>query len=81
MVSTESSVSTEDTPDDNQQHHTAANDSLTPEQRKQKKIYYVAREIMSSEKVFVEVLRLINVEFRQFVEEKIQVSFKFLLRN
>jgi len=37
-------------------------------------VYYVAREIMSSEKVFVDVLRLLNIEFREYVERKMQES-------
>ncbi len=44
-------------------------DELTPEQRQERKVYYIAREIMTSEKVFVDVLRLINVEFRDFVQK------------
>ena len=36
----------------------------------EKKVYYIAREIMTSEKVFVDVLRLIHVDFRQFLQER-----------
>ena len=43
-------------------------DDLTPEQRRERKVFYIAREIMTSEKVFVDILRLINVEFREFVQ-------------
>uniref|UniRef100_A0A0L8HMJ7 DH domain-containing protein n=1 Tax=Octopus bimaculoides TaxID=37653 RepID=A0A0L8HMJ7_OCTBM len=32
--------------------------------RSAKKVYYIAEEIMSSEKIFVRILRLINVDFR-----------------
>merc|ERR1712025_365093 len=53
---------------------TSQGDDLTPEQRQEKKVYYVAREIMSSEKVFVDVLRLLNIEFREYVERKMQES-------
>ena len=45
------------------------NDELTPAQRLEKKVYYIAREIMTSERVFVDVLRLINVEFREFLQK------------
>eukprot|EP00094_Tigriopus_californicus_P002411 TCALIF_02329-PA protein Name:"Similar to Fgd6 FYVE, RhoGEF and PH domain-containing protein 6 (Mus musculus)" AED:0.05 eAED:0.05 QI:118/0.55/0.5/1/1/0.9/10/547/2858 len=44
------------------------NDDLTPAQRHEKKVYYIAREIMTSERVFVDILRLLNVEFREFVQ-------------
>ncbi len=47
----------------------AQNEDLTPEQRREKKVYYIAREIMTSEKVFVDILRLINVDFRDFVQK------------
>ena len=46
----------------------SGNDDLTPEQRHEKKVYYIAREIMTSERVYVDVLRLLNVEFREFVQ-------------
>ena len=36
-------------------------------QRQHKKILYIAKEIMSSEKVYVEVLKLLNIEFRNFI--------------
>ncbi|XP_013395110.1 uncharacterized protein LOC106162376 [Lingula anatina] len=38
-------------------------------QPKRSKIYYIAKEMMTSEKVFVEVLKLLNVEFRNFITE------------
>jgi len=49
-------------------------DDITPEQRQDKKVYYVAREIMTSEKVFVDVLHLLNIEFREYIERKMQES-------
>jgi len=64
--------------DDQQESKTSSsisqNDDLSPVQRQEKKVYYVAREIMSSEKVFVDVLRLLNIEFREYVERKMQES-------
>ena len=47
----------------------------TDESRHEKKAYLIAKEIMSSEKVFVEVIQLVNVRFRQFAEKKIKGSF------
>ena len=46
-----------------------ANDNLTPEQRQERKLFFIAREIMSSEEVYVDVLRLLNTEFREFVQK------------
>ena len=37
-----------------------------------KKLYHSAREMMTSEKTFVNVLTLLNVDFRNFVEERIR---------
>lgn len=47
----------------------SAHDELTPEQREEKKVYYIAREILTSERVFVDILKLLNVEFREFVQK------------
>ena len=33
-----------------------------------KKLFYIAREIMTSERVYVDVLRLLNIEFREYVQ-------------
>ena len=41
---------------------------LNPTQRQERKVFFIAREIMTSEKVFVDILRLLNVEFREFVQ-------------
>ncbi len=41
----------------------------TLEEKNKTKAFYVARELMTSEKVFVDVLRLLNVEFRDFVQK------------
>ncbi|GFR90665.1 FYVE, RhoGEF and PH domain-containing protein 6 [Elysia marginata] len=37
--------------------------------RKAKKVFFIAKEIMSSESVFVDVLKLLNVDFRVHVSE------------
>ena len=42
-----------------------------PEQKKERKLKEAAREIMTSERTFVEVLRLISNDFKEFVEYKI----------
>ena len=39
-----------------------------------KKILYVAKEIMTSEKVYVAVLRLLNIDFRNYIQEERQKS-------
>ena len=49
-------------------------DDLSPEQRAQRKLFYIAQEIMSSEKVYVDVLRLLNTEFREYVQKARQES-------
>ena len=38
---------------------------LLPEERK---VLYIAKEIMTSEKVYVDVLKLLNIDFRNFVQ-------------
>ena len=43
-------------------------EELSPTQRQDRKVFFIAREIMTSEKVFVDILRLLNVEFREFVQ-------------
>ena len=45
----------------------ATNDDLSPEQRQERKLFFICREIMTSERVYVDVLRLLNIEFREFV--------------
>ncbi|KAL8581959.1 hypothetical protein ACOMHN_027941 [Nucella lapillus] len=39
-------------------------------QKREKKVYYIAEEVVKSEKVFVDVLRLLNVDFRVFMSSK-----------
>ena len=41
---------------------------LSPMRRQERKVFFIAREIMTSEKVFVDILRLLNVDFREFVQ-------------
>jgi len=49
--------------------HQPSNDDLTPAQRQERKLFFIAREIMSSERVYVDVLRLLNTEFREYVQK------------
>ncbi|XP_076448125.1 uncharacterized protein LOC143284890 [Babylonia areolata] len=39
-------------------------------QKREKKVYYIAEEVVKSEKVFVDVLKLLNVDFRVFMSGK-----------
>jgi len=45
------------------------NDFLTLSKTQEKKVFYIAKEIMTSEKVYVDVLKLINIEFRDYVQK------------
>ena len=54
-------------------------ENLSQSQKQEKKTYLVAREIMSSEKVYVDVLQMIAVEFKEFVESKSRESGRELL--
>jgi len=54
-------------------------ENLSQTQKQEKKTYLVAREIMSSEKVYVDVLQMIAVEFKEFVESKSRESGRELL--
>ena len=63
-----SNVANMTTGGDNNANSEDNDNDLTPEQRQEKKVFYIAREIMTSERVFVDILRLINVEFREFVQ-------------
>lgn len=42
---------------------------LNSNEKRDKKIFFIAKELMTSERVFVDVLRLLNVDFRNFVYE------------
>ena len=54
-------------------------ENLSQTQKEEKKTYLVAREIMTSEKVYVDVLQMIAVEFKEFVESKSRAAGKDLL--
>ena len=43
-------------------------DSLSLTKTQEKKVYYIAKEVMTSERVYVDVLRLLNIEFRDYVQ-------------
>ncbi len=45
-----------------------AEDGLTLSERQKEKVFNIANEIMTSEQAFVNVLRLLNVSFREMVE-------------
>ncbi len=40
---------------------------MSPEEKQARKVYNIAREMMTSEQDFVNVLRLVNVDFREFI--------------
>lgn len=44
-------------------------EDMSPAQRQERKLFFIAREIMTSERVYVDVLRLLNTEFREFVQK------------
>lgn len=46
-----------------------ASPDLTLHDKRDRKIFLIAHEVMTSERVFVNVLRLLNVEFRKFILE------------
>ena len=50
-----------------------------PEQKRERKLKEAAREIMTSEKTYVEVLRLIANDFKTFVENKINDTKKNII--
>ena len=49
--------------------HKSIIQDLTPLQLQERKIFFIAKEIMTSEKVYVDVLRLINIDFRDFFQK------------
>ena len=61
-------TATNSTGTSNSSPRSAEDVDLSPKQRQDKKVFYIAREIMTSERVFVDILRLLNVEFREFVQ-------------
>ncbi|XP_042237454.1 FYVE, RhoGEF and PH domain-containing protein 6-like [Homarus americanus] len=46
-----------------------ASPDLTSDDKRDRKIFLIAQEVMTSERVFVDVLKLLNVHFRKFVLE------------
>ena len=54
-------------------------DREPPEQKRERKLKEAAREIMTSEKTYVEVLRLISNDFKTFVENKINDTNKNII--
>merc|ERR1719410_3210274 len=44
------------------------NEFLAMSKAQEKKVFYIAKEIMTSERVYVDVLRLLNIEFRDYVQ-------------
>merc|ERR1719336_1317840 len=44
-------------------------DYMNSSRAQERKVYYIAKEIMTSEKTYVDVLKLINIDFRDFVQK------------
>ena len=44
-------------------------DYITSSRAQERKVYYIAKEIMTSEKVYVDVLKLLNIDFRNFIQD------------
>ena len=44
-------------------------DYISASKAQEKKVYYIAKEIMTSEKTYVDVLKLINIDFRDYVQK------------
>merc|ERR1719410_1778743 len=44
-------------------------DYIASSRAQEKKVYYIAKEIMTSEKTYVDVLKLINIDFRDYVQK------------
>ena len=66
VISSQSSESLEE------EKTSSSTGSLTAAQRRERKLHLCAREIMTTESTFVDCLKLINVEFRDFVEKRIR---------
>ena len=47
----------------------AVSDYISSCKAQEKKVYYIAKEIMTSEKTYVDVLKLINIDFRDYVQK------------
>ncbi|KAK7481794.1 hypothetical protein BaRGS_00026941, partial [Batillaria attramentaria] len=50
--------------------HSEAGSAGLEARKREKKVYYIAEEMVKSEQVFVDVLKLLNVDFRVFISEK-----------
>ena len=46
-----------------------SNDYISASKAQEKKVFYIAKEIMTSEKTYVDVLKLINIDFRDYVQK------------
>jgi len=46
-----------------------ATEDLSPEARQAKKVFNIAREMMTSERAFIDVLVLLNNDFREFISK------------
>lgn len=57
----------EDNSSTSSKEHINQVDQLLEEEMKRKKVVHIAKEIMSSEKVFVDVLELLHIDFREAV--------------
>ena len=42
---------------------------ISSSKAQEKKVFYIAKEIMTSEKTYVDVLKLVNIDFRDFVQK------------
>lgn len=49
--------------------------------KRAKKVFYIAKEICSSEEVFVDVLKLLNLDFRVFISQATESSGKPVIPN
>lgn len=49
--------------------------------KRAKKVFYIAKEICSSEEVFVDVLKLLNLDFRVFISQATEASGKPVIPN
>ncbi|XP_022299385.2 uncharacterized protein LOC111108108 isoform X1 [Crassostrea virginica] len=49
--------------------------------KRAKKVFYIANEICSSEEVFVDVLKLLNVDFRVFISQATEATGKPVIPN
>jgi len=79
VMSSNHSHSTESLEEEKNVSSTTAAGSLTPAQRRERKLHSCVKEIMTTERTFVNTLTLINVEFRNFVEDRISETGKDII--